>query len=234
MASSLRPDQRVLLGAGGLSVLAWMAEPLRWLVIPFVYLNTHLHELCHALAAVGTGGSVGHIQVFANGSGVTEVFGGQMVLVGSAGYVGAAAIGGGLILLARQPATARQTLTALGVILLVTLAVWIRGDLVGIVSALGWALALGAMAKWGSDRFVQFFVALIGLLQGLTSLQALLELLHLSSAQHGATDAAILARLTGLPPLFWAVGWALLSLVLLGYSLRLAWSGTPIRRSFPR
>jgi len=234
MNSALRTDQKYLLGAGAFSILAWISEPLRWVMIPFVYLNTHLHELAHAVTAVGTGGSVGHIQVFQNGSGVTQVVGGDLLLVGSAGYVGAAALGGAYILAARTPHGARLGLQITAVTIALALVIWIRGDIVGVVSAGLWAGSLAALAKWGTDAVVRFSVALLGIFQGLTSLQSLLELLHISSARYGATDAELLARITGLPPLVWAIGWAVLSTVILGLSLRAAWGSPTHQKPKPR
>ena len=64
------------------------------LLYPFNYLNTHVHEMCHAVVGILTGGQVQDIKVFGDTSGVTHALGGNAFLVLNAGYLGSTLVGG--------------------------------------------------------------------------------------------------------------------------------------------
>lgn len=42
----------------------------RWILYPFRLLTTWVHEMCHGLAAILTGGRIGRLQIFHDGSGL--------------------------------------------------------------------------------------------------------------------------------------------------------------------
>ena len=73
MSPILKRDRSTLLSAGGACLVAWVVPVLGYLMLPIEYLNTHIHELFHAIAAVGTGGRADKILVFPDASGVTPV-----------------------------------------------------------------------------------------------------------------------------------------------------------------
>ena len=94
----MKPQQIGILVAGAVTLLLWLVPGAHLILLPLQYLDTHLHEMSHALATVFTGGSVETIQVYGNGSGVTQSLGvHHWVIVASAGYVGASLIGAALI-----------------------------------------------------------------------------------------------------------------------------------------
>lgn len=219
----MRRDQKLLLLAAALSLLAWSFVEVRWAVIPLVFLNTHIHEMLHALAAVATGGETRFIQVFANGGGVTATAGGSPLVVSSAGYVGASALGGALIYFARDPVRARRTLIVLGSVLGVGMLLWLRGDGVGWATGAGWVAACFALARWLKGLAVVFAAQFLGIQQCLTSLQALLVLVNASVAPDQPSDAVNLAKITPIPALGWAIGWGVLSLLILFVAIRAAW-----------
>jgi len=107
----LRADQSSLLGATALALALQWVPILRPLSLPFIYLNTHLHELMHAIATVLTGGMAGRIEVYADGSGVTLSAGGFMPIIASAGYMGSMLAGTGLLMASRTPESARKAKT---------------------------------------------------------------------------------------------------------------------------
>ncbi|MCH8979868.1 MAG: M50 family metallopeptidase, partial [Armatimonadetes bacterium] len=107
---ALRKDQRLLIWASVASLAVWAVPYLRPVLLPLIFYNTHIHELCHALAAVVTGGSVEFIKVNANGSGVTHTLGGSPFLLATSGYVGSAIVGGLLIFGSRTVEGARKML----------------------------------------------------------------------------------------------------------------------------
>ena len=58
MRKSLQPHQTALLAAVAVAIMGSLVPPVRFLFIPLIYLNTHLHEMSHAIVAMITGGQV--------------------------------------------------------------------------------------------------------------------------------------------------------------------------------
>jgi len=226
MAKPLLPHQRHLLWASVISVLLLTNWPGRLLLLPITYLNTHLHELGHALAAWGTGGRPFHIKVFADGSGVTPIGGGILPIVAASGYLGAAFLGGWIILSSRREQGARRVMLALAGVLALSMVVLVRGDLVGIVSGVFWVGLLWAGSRYLRSDHAIFAGQFLGVQQGLAALGSLVDLLWLSSYRATPTDAKIMERATGLPAIFWAVLWMIFALAITGITLRKAWRPT--------
>ncbi len=220
---NLRPHQSSLVFAALAAIAAWYLPVLHYLMLPLQYLNTHAHELCHALVATATGGEVAYIQVSANGNGVTPVAGGSILLEGSAGYVGAAVIGSSMIFFGRTPQRAKTVLLTLGAMLTFSMILWVRSDSIGILSGLFWIATLFAMAFRLKSGWVLFAAQFIGVEQCLTSLQALGDLLKLSVDKAVRSDAYVLSEATHIPALVWAVAWSFISVVLVFVALRSTW-----------
>jgi hypothetical protein len=224
---SVRPHQQALLLATLLAVVVWAVPMFTWVMLPLQYLNAHLHETSHALMALLTGGEVQKIQVFADGSGITPVLGGGTFLIASAGYVGAALIGASMVYFGRSERGARFVLRAVAGTLALAMAIWVRGDLIGVLSGVGWigVLLLSAASLRGLPLLigVQFF----GIQQCLTSIQAVYTVLRISALSEGHSDAQILASITGVPAIVWAFTWCAVSGILVLATVRAAWSHHP-------
>lgn len=198
--------------------------------LPIVYLNTHFHELCHALVALACGAQVEKILVFANGSGVTPIQGGNIFLEASAGYLGATVVGTATIFFSRRPDAARNVLRILAAMLLISLLVFVRGDLVGLVSGASWATIILMGARYLSRSSVLFAAQLLGLMLCLNAIQSVYTVLEISASTEMQSDAKILESVTGLPAIIWASLWCLASLICVAVTLRKAWySPTPGR-----
>lgn len=226
--NSLREHQRAILFAALATVIAWAIPVVGLLLLPLQYLNTHAHELAHAVAALGTGGSPQYIVVNANGSGMTPIVGGNILLVSSAGYIGAALLGAALIYYGRTENGSKLMMRVLAVVLMVGLLLWIRGDLIGVISAVGWIGALWVMSARLSPQNSILAAQFLGLQQCLASLQSLLTLMHVSAFGNVHSDAANMQSITGIPAVVWATGWSGFSLLLIFVALRAAWRD-PIR-----
>ena len=85
-----------------------------WLVKPFRLFVVMVHEICHAGAALITGGQVVEMRTNWDESGHTLTRGGFFPLISAAGYVGSAALGALLIYTANWPQAQRTTLLAIG------------------------------------------------------------------------------------------------------------------------
>lgn len=218
--SKLRHDQTTLIWAAVACVLAMFVPVIQLIGIPLEYLNAHTHEMCHAIAACLTGGSVQFIKVFADASGVTPIYGGMIPIEGSAGYVGASIIGVLLILSSRTPKEARRSLKILAVALSLSMLIWVRGDTAGVISGIVWIAVLFAASSYLPDRGVLFAATFLGLEQCLHSIQSLLTLTNITLVTHQHSDAILLQQSTGLPAPFWAIGWTAFSGLLMFTALR--------------
>jgi hypothetical protein len=88
------------------------------LLYPFRLFVVMVHEVCHAGAALMTGGEVLEIRTNWNESGHTLTRGGFFPLISSAGYVGSALIGALLIYTGNYPQAQRLVLLAIGLVCL--------------------------------------------------------------------------------------------------------------------
>lgn len=219
---NLRPHQSALLLAMGVTLVAWMIPLAGQVLLPLQYLNTHLHEFCHAIVAICTGGQVEGISVFRDGSGVTPVAGGWLLFVASAGYVGAAVGGAMVILFSRHEPGARLTLRILALLLLASMVLWVRHDAWGVISGIFWIVALAGLSVLNGKALL-FAAQFIGVQQCLSSFQSLFTLLKISAVGEGQSDATLMANATHIPALIWTLLWCGLSLALVTAGLRRAW-----------
>ena len=217
-----RTAQLQLLAAAA-SLILWAIPGAGLALLPLEYLNTHIHELCHALVVEATGGTPIYIRVFANGSGVTPFAGGSPILAASAGYVGAAFVGGLIVLLARREKMARNLLLGVAVLLALSMALWVRGDSIGLISGALWIVLLYVAAiKLKGDRLV-FVAQFIGIQQCLRSAQSLYVLLNINAFSGIENDAAVAEHVSGISRMVWALLWV---------GVSAAWMAVAFRPSF--
>ncbi|WP_025229041.1 M50 family metallopeptidase [Fimbriimonas ginsengisoli] len=223
-SNPLKPHQVAIIAATLTSLVLWAVPGLHLLMLPLQYLNTHFHELSHALVATATGGHVSTINVYADGSGVTNISGGNWFLAASAGYIGAAIIGAIIMQVGRNEKSAKVTLRALAVVLAFVMILWVRGDLAGILSGFAWVAALFYASSYAKGPTILFVAQFIGIQQCLNAVHSLYELLQISALTERVSDAKILENQTHIPAMAWAVLWCLFSLALVTLGLRRAWS----------
>ncbi len=216
-----------VLGIALISVLLWQQPALALLFYPFRLFNTFVHELSHGLAAVATGGTFHRFVVNADFTGTAWSAGGIHWMVISAGYVGSAVAGGLLTLLSAWRFPARKVLVGLGIALGLLCLVFVR-NVFGIVSGLVLAGILCWAGRLVQPRWADRVLLLLAVQMMLNGLDSLFDLVQISSATHGAvSDAALMARATGVPALFWALLWSVLAIAILYGSLRLAYRQRP-------
>jgi hypothetical protein len=228
--TNLKDHQTALIWAIVVAALASLIPVIQIFFLPLDYLNTHIHEFCHAIVGVLTGGTVESIVVNANGSGETLILGGNLLLIAPAGYLGATALGTAIILCGSTPNRARAVLGAIAFVLSLSMIFWVRGDLVGILSGFGWIAVLIAGAVFLRGKAALFACQLIGLEQCLNSVTSIYQLLQLSVVGEVHSDASNMQTITHLPALLWATIWCGFSLLTIGFTARLIWkSGSPAR-----
>ena len=226
---SMRSHQKTLLIAGLLTLAGFLVPLVREVLLPVMYLNTHIHELSHAIMAKITGGEVLKIVVNADGSGETPVMGGSLLLIACAGYLGASIVGAAMIALGSSEKNAKRTLSTLAGFLGLSMLVWVRGDTVGVIAGFAWVLILGGMAIFLSGKMLVFCCQFLGLQQCLNSLMSLFALLRLTASTEAHSDASILQSLTGFPSFFFALCWSLFSIILIGFMIKNTWVPIPIK-----
>jgi len=121
-ASVLRADHALLVT--GLVVLVLPHVPVvGWIVGPFTWLGTLVHESGHGLAAIAVGGGCDGIWIFPGGGGYAMTYRPpnatwQRAVTAGAGLVGPAVVSAALLWAAIAPATSRLALGGLGAALL--------------------------------------------------------------------------------------------------------------------
>ncbi|QSX31526.1 M50 family metallopeptidase [Shewanella cyperi] len=191
-------------------LLALTLTRLPWLGIPFKWLESFFHELSHAFMTVISGGEVSHISLFANGAGLCFSEGGMPVLIGIAGYAGAALWGGLLFSLATWPRGIRTSYALLGTMVLGVIVAWGR-DLLTLSMLLCLAILFFLPLRLSQASWLVSGLRIMGLMVMLNALASPTVLLGMG----GRGDAALLAELTWLPEIFWIVLWLLLALSVL-------------------
>jgi hypothetical protein len=230
-----RPQAMTLLVAAVISVVLWFIPFAEVLTYPFRIFVTFIHEGGHAIAALLTGNSVNALSVAMNASGETYTTQGgfiSQVVVSSAGYVGSMIFGALLLILIRRSVAARIVLLAsAGLIFTLTI-------IFGLIKPLSWGMlsgipftllaglflsaALVLVARFASAKVASFFVSFLAVQCILNALLDLKTVFFLSSpfALPIPTDAMNMAQATGIPALFWALTWIVLSLGILWFAMR--------------
>ncbi len=191
------------------------------LVYPLKIFVVLLHEVSHGAVAVVTGGRIERIVLDPNQGGACHCPGGSAFLTLSAGYLGSLAWGAVLLLLARARGVRARWVTAIvgGSILALT-AFYLRG-VFAVAFGIAAGLSLGAAARWLSPRFNREVVRVLGLT---SCLYALLDIKSdVLDRPHLASDAAMLASLTGVPTILWGILWIAVALGVSGWLLRREW-----------
>jgi hypothetical protein len=226
--SSRPPLGYWLWAAAAVSLIVSLTPWAPVLLYPFKLFTTWVHECAHAAMTVLVGGRVSSITIEPDTSGLTEglVPVGRLArgLVTSAGYLGAAVVGCLLIAATRVEKWAHVILLSLGAVMLVTLVLWVR-NLFGFVVVLAWGVALVALARNGTGNAPRFLLSLLAIQVALNSVY---DIRVLFLIDRDGSDAATMARLFLLPSWAWATAWILMSVAMLGATLWMTRSRTPV------
>ncbi|MEP6787399.1 MAG: M50 family metallopeptidase [Acidobacteriota bacterium] len=245
LADDARPHVKLLMTATLISVAVWMVAwylpALGLVVYPLQLFATFIHESSHALVTLITGNSVMSLTVSPDGSGMvwSKSSGLSSLLISSAGYLGTTAFGTLLLVWMRYGFSSR-------------LALYISSGLVGVMTVVFGFLApfwnllanvtfgsvvftifsgavltagLFAIAKFASQKWVNFALAFLSVQCLLNAFFSLKDLFVISAATNQATDAANMAAATGIPALLWVIVWIGISLVMISIGIRLYATG---------
>ncbi|GIU03731.1 membrane zinc metalloprotease [Shewanella morhuae] len=186
-------------------VFALLITRIPYLSVPFKWLESYFHELSHGIATILSSGIVSHIQLFPNGAGFCFSQGGSPLLIGFAGYFGAACWGYLIYLLATWPKGIRVSFALLGALVVLSGLLWGR-DLLTLAILAVLTIILLLPLKLSQNKILTQFLRIIGLMIMLNALASPTVLLGL-----GQGDAVMLAERSWIPAWIWVGLWLLTS-----------------------
>jgi hypothetical protein len=223
-----RPDVLPILALGLVSILLWNVPILKIVLYPFWLFNTYIHELAHVIAIRISGGRYQRFEIYPNLGGVTPFLGRPNWFIASAGYVGSSLFGAFLILLTTSAIPARAVLMGLGMFIGLMCLLFV-GNLYGMFMGLALA-ALIYYAGWQLDdegaASVLLFLAVQSILSSFYSLVILVRASR--SGRRTESDAERMQHLTAVPALFWALFWCVIALLVLVWSITIAYRDLPL------
>jgi hypothetical protein len=209
------PPRRLVLplALAAAALLLWNT----FVVYPFRLFVVFLHEISHGLAAVATGGSIVSIGLSFDEGGVCRTRGGWPFLILNAGYLGSLLWGALFLLLGGRRTRARPVVGLVGVFTLAVTLAYVR-TWFGFLYGLAAGLVLLAVATKLKPAVSETLLAALG---ATSVLYAIWDVASDVLLRHsGESDAAALARLTGVPAMLWGAAWIVFSLVVLVSVLR--------------
>jgi hypothetical protein len=216
-----------LIAAAAITVVLWQIPGGNYILYPFTILATWFHEMAHGLTAMLLGGNFTKLLIFSDGSGVayyTAPAFGRIVkaLVAAAGPMGPPIAGAILILLSRRTRAVSIGLYILGLLLLISTAVWVRSLFgLAVIPLLG--LAVLAIAVKGSDETETFAVQFLGVQACVSTYRQIGYLFTYSAGPLGISDTGQIQQALFLPYWFWGTLIAASSLLILILSLGIAY-----------
>lgn len=212
-----------------ISVVLSSLPIVHYILLPFEFFTTFIHEGSHAIASLIMGESVDKIVINPDTSGYMQhtVSSGIFAqgFISSAGYIGAAMVGGILIVLSSYKNTSKFLLLALGILFLAAIVLYVR-DIFTLAVGAGFCIALFLLATKGSDNLCYFGLNFLAVQCALNSLSDIMTLIKLSLGAKasawslGHSDAEAVAQMFWLPAIVWSVLWVVISLIILWYALK--------------
>jgi hypothetical protein len=208
-----------LLAATAVSIVVSFLPFGDFMVYPLRLFVTFIHEGGHALAALLTLGSVGRLVIHANASGETYTYGGLSFLISSAGYLASTAYGAGLLMLLHDGGRSKAVLTVTAAIIL-TLTGFFTQDSFSLFIGIALTGLLIWVAIGWSARWAHFFLSFLAVQCCLNAIYDLKTLFLISATTNLHSDAVNMQETTMIPAVFWAVFWIALSILALGFALK--------------
>jgi hypothetical protein len=216
---ALNNKNKIYLEAGLLIIFTLIAlifweSPIIYPVKLFVVM---LHELSHALMAIATFGEVKSIKIFFDLGGVSEIEGGNELLVASSGYLGSFIFGSLIFYSGLNKKAARYILPSLSFILFISAIIFF--DLIFSASAIVAAVTfiiLGYFINSAAAEFILKYFGLLSLFYVLFDLRT-----DVFSNRTHISDATHLSIILDIPEYIIGIGWILIACAILFILLKL-------------
>lgn len=214
-----------------LIVFVWRFYYGYYILYPFTILGTWFHEMGHGIMSIMVGGEFLKLEIFPNGSGLAwSQYRNYYInpkyahaLVSSAGLLGPPVMGSILILMSKSFKKSKIILYVLSISMIISVVIWIRTT-VGIVVILSMGFTILFVAIKAKQMFQQFLVQLIGIMACISTYRQLDYLFMDKAIIDGVerlSDSSQIAQNLGMSYSFWGMVIAILSFVMLTYSLYL-------------
>ncbi|PID58715.1 MAG: hypothetical protein CR986_07595 [Ignavibacteriae bacterium] len=188
------------------SIIFW-ETPVSYPIKIFVVL---LHEFHHAIAAFLTGGIAKGININLDLSAITEIKGGNLIIIASAGYIGSLFTGALIYLSSEKQKFSKIVNTTLSVIILIFTINLVSGGLqkfLGVLISIVF-FVLPRFSKEEISSWILKFIGLTSCFYVVTDIKQ--DLLTLTLRE---TDTQILEYLTGIPALAIGFFWFVIALL---------------------
>ncbi|MDP2371120.1 M50 family metallopeptidase [Rhodoferax sp.] len=190
-------------------VLIWQVPYGRQILYPLTLLATFAHEMGHGLTAMLAGEQFDQLLLNADGSGMALWRGnpGRLAtaLIAAGGLAGPSVAGISLLLLSRSQRFASTVLATLAVLLVVSVAIWVRNTF-GVVFLLSTAAVLALAAKVLPAAIASFVLHLMAAtlcLSWFTDLDYMFSAQATVNGMVRPSDSAAIADALWLPYWFW-------------------------------
>jgi hypothetical protein len=210
-------------------------------IYPFKLFGTFVHEWCHAIVTIVTGGNVTKLQINTNLSGETFTSGGWLLPIFSAGYVGTAVVGAVLLLIPTR--FAARVLVGVGALsMLMPLAGFIAVGTSFTSLTWLWTVVFGGVSLFvglrAPARFAGLFKQFIAVELCLTAIDSLRDLAWItqnsghaqidtalgkcfygqSAGTGSGTDALNAQCYFSAPAMVWTVLWFVIAVAVIGFA----------------
>jgi hypothetical protein len=221
------------MAGGALPIVAAVVVYALWstpVVHPLKIFVVFLHEVSHGLAAILTGGRIERIELSAAEGGLCVTRGGSRFLILNAGYLGSLLWGALFLVVGARSRRDRELVAAMGLVTVTVTLLYVRT-----VFGFAYGLVAGAALLFVATRLpVAVADAVLRVIGAVSCLYAVWDIASdVLLRNPRGSDAAALARLTGVPATAWGLLWTVVSLAVSIAALRIAWRGNERRRGLP-
>ena len=197
---------------------------VRAIAYPLLLFITFIHEFCHGLAAIATGGEFRRFVIRPDKSGTAWYVGGWDLLVIPAGYVGTAIFSAMLILLTGIEDSAPLVLGGLGTFMILLVLAFGLTSLTTVIGGVGMGgslILIGIYLGAGGALFIISLIAFVSCLDTLSSLRSLRIIDRYGIPVQN--DARDMASSFGCTATIWAWVWSMTSTSIVGWAMWFAW-----------
>ncbi len=201
-------------------VVVWQLPYGRELLYPLSLVATFAHELGHGMTALFCGAEFESLVLYADGSGLATWNGnpGRLATaaIASGGLVGPTVAGVALLLFSGSPQHARRVLGVLGILVVLSIVLWVRNPF-GILFMLGVAAVCGLASRKFGDRTASFLLHVVAVtlcLSWFSDIGYMFSSHAIVGGRSMPSDSAHIAQALWLPFWFWGALIAVFSLAL--------------------
>ncbi|NLT50981.1 MAG: M50 family metallopeptidase [Ignavibacteria bacterium] len=198
----------LLISFGIILYLFWNS----WFIYPIKLFTVLVHEICHGIAAVLSGGSISSIEISKLLGGECRTYGGNVFIVASSGYLGSLITGFILFISSYNIKRSIIVCTIISIIIFLFTISFIKGRF-GIIFSLISAVILYSSPRYFHSILHYYFIRFIGFASVFYVLIDIKE--DILTNEVRITDAHILAQYSGISHLAWGFIWIAVCLILI-------------------